>query len=122
MTHVGIYVGDGLMVDRSTSERPVNLRSVDTFTFYQGRRLPQFEAAPKDDPDELEPGLVRTLKGYFHPEVDGEGVKGTVDTVDGKRYTGRVWGKRRVFVDGKPGPWEPMVDEEILIRFKVDDE
>jgi murein DD-endopeptidase MepM/ murein hydrolase activator NlpD len=31
ITHVGIYVGDGMIVDRSTSSKPVNLRSINTF-------------------------------------------------------------------------------------------
>jgi peptidoglycan hydrolase-like protein with peptidoglycan-binding domain len=31
ITHVGIYVGDGMIVDRPTSDRPVQLRSIDTF-------------------------------------------------------------------------------------------
>lgn len=31
ITHVGIYVGDGQIVDRSTSSRPVSKRSIDTF-------------------------------------------------------------------------------------------
>lgn len=30
ITHVGIYVGDGMMIDRSTSSRPVNYRSINT--------------------------------------------------------------------------------------------
>ncbi len=31
ITHVGIYVGDGMVVDRPTSDRPVQLRSIKTF-------------------------------------------------------------------------------------------
>lgn len=31
ITHVGIYVGDGMMVDRPTANEPVKLRSVNTF-------------------------------------------------------------------------------------------
>jgi peptidoglycan hydrolase-like protein with peptidoglycan-binding domain len=31
ITHVGIYVGNGMMVDRPTSDRPVQMRSVNTF-------------------------------------------------------------------------------------------
>lgn len=34
ITHVGIYVGNGMMVDRPTASRPVQKRSIDTFTFY----------------------------------------------------------------------------------------
>jgi hypothetical protein len=31
ITHVGIYVGDGMVVDRPTADRPVQLRSIETF-------------------------------------------------------------------------------------------
>lgn len=31
ITHVGIYVGDGMIVDRPTSDRPVQMRSIHTF-------------------------------------------------------------------------------------------
>lgn len=34
ITHVGIYVSDGMMVDRSTASRPVQHRPISTFTFY----------------------------------------------------------------------------------------
>ncbi|MDJ1174889.1 glucosaminidase domain-containing protein [Roseofilum capinflatum] len=40
ITHVGIYVGDGQMVDRPTANEPVQRRSIDTFTFAVGVRLP----------------------------------------------------------------------------------
>jgi hypothetical protein len=31
ITHVGVYVGDGMMVDRPTANRPVQMRSINTF-------------------------------------------------------------------------------------------
>jgi hypothetical protein len=31
ITHVGIYVGDGMMVDRPTASKPVQMRSINTF-------------------------------------------------------------------------------------------
>lgn len=40
ITHVAIYVGDGLIVDRPTSSKPVQKRGIDTFThFVAGVRL-----------------------------------------------------------------------------------
>jgi len=39
ITHVGIYVGNGEMIDRPTSSEPVQRRSIDLFIFSQGRRL-----------------------------------------------------------------------------------
>jgi cell wall-associated NlpC family hydrolase len=38
ITHVGIYIGNGMMIDRSTSSRPINYRSINTFTFRAGVR------------------------------------------------------------------------------------
>lgn len=41
ITHVGIYVGDGQIVDRPTAAAPVKLRSIDTFPSFVGAvRLP----------------------------------------------------------------------------------
>ncbi len=34
ITHVGIYVGDGMMVDRPTANEPVKLRPIDTFEHF----------------------------------------------------------------------------------------
>lgn len=34
ITHVGIYVGDGMMVDRPTANEPVKLRPIDTFKHF----------------------------------------------------------------------------------------
>lgn len=39
ITHVGIYIGDGMMVDRPTAAKPVQQRSIDTFTFYGAVRI-----------------------------------------------------------------------------------
>ena len=39
ITHVGIYIGNGMMVDRPTASRPVQKRSIDTFEFAVGIRL-----------------------------------------------------------------------------------
>lgn len=38
ITHVGIYIGDGIMVDRSTSSKPIFRRSINTFKFLAGVR------------------------------------------------------------------------------------
>ena len=38
ITHVGIYVGNGEMIDRPTSSEPVKRRSIDIFEFAEGRR------------------------------------------------------------------------------------
>ena len=46
ITHVGVYVGDGMMVDRSTASAPVQLRSVDTFRFGGAIRLHDQGARP----------------------------------------------------------------------------
>lgn len=39
ITHVGIYIGNGQMIDRPTSSEPVKQRSVDIFHFAEARRL-----------------------------------------------------------------------------------
>ena len=39
ITHVGIVIGDGMMVDRPTASKPVQQRSIDTFTFYGAVRI-----------------------------------------------------------------------------------
>ncbi len=38
VTHVGIYIGEGMMVDRPTSDRPVQRRPISTFKFAAGIR------------------------------------------------------------------------------------
>lgn len=38
ITHVGIYVGGGMMIDRSTTSKPVQYRSINTFRFAVGVR------------------------------------------------------------------------------------
>lgn len=38
ITHVGIYVGNGEMIDRPTASAPVQRRSIDIFEFAEGRR------------------------------------------------------------------------------------
>lgn len=38
VTHVGIYIGDGMMIDRPTSDRPVQRRAITTFKFAAGVR------------------------------------------------------------------------------------
>jgi muramidase (phage lysozyme) len=38
ITHIGIYIGDGMMVDRSTSSKPVFRRPISTFKFLVGVR------------------------------------------------------------------------------------
>jgi cell wall-associated NlpC family hydrolase len=38
ITHVGIYIGNGMMVDRSTSSRPIFRRPIATFKFLAGVR------------------------------------------------------------------------------------
>jgi cell wall-associated NlpC family hydrolase len=43
VTHVGVYVGGGMMVDRPTASRPVQHRSVDTFEFAGALRIPSAE-------------------------------------------------------------------------------
>lgn len=39
ITHVGIYIGNGMMVDRPTASKPVQLRSIDIFQFAVAVRL-----------------------------------------------------------------------------------
>jgi len=39
ITHVGIYMGNGMMVDRPTAAKPVKKRSISTYTFAGGVRL-----------------------------------------------------------------------------------
>jgi hypothetical protein len=38
ITHVGIYVGNGMMVDRPTAARPVQHRPIDTYSFHSALR------------------------------------------------------------------------------------
>lgn len=56
ITHVGIYVGDGMMLDRPTASRPVQYRRLSTFKFHSGLRpaeygkaQPPSSAAPSDE-------------------------------------------------------------------------
>jgi hypothetical protein len=44
VTHVGVYVGGGMMVDRPTASRPVQHRSIDTFEFAGALRIPSAES------------------------------------------------------------------------------
>lgn len=39
ITHVGIYIGNGQIVDRPTAAKPVQKRSVDTFKFHSALRI-----------------------------------------------------------------------------------
>ncbi|GEM_PF-2689601 len=41
ITHVGVYVGDGTMIDRPTASQPVQQRSISQFDFAVGVRLNQ---------------------------------------------------------------------------------
>lgn len=56
ITHVGIYVGNGEMVDRPTASKPVQKRSISTFDFAVGVRLMSgnggnLSQSPKGDTD-----------------------------------------------------------------------
>ena len=44
ITHVGVYTGDGMMVDRPTASAPVKHRSIDTFEFAGAIRLQSLAA------------------------------------------------------------------------------
>lgn len=44
ITHVGLYVGDGMVIDRSTRSQPIRKRSIDTFPhFVAGVRLHAYQ-------------------------------------------------------------------------------
>jgi len=47
ITHVGIYVGDGMVVDRPTADKPVQLRSIDTFEHFVAAVRPHALAEQK---------------------------------------------------------------------------
>ena len=56
ITHVGIYVGNGMMLDRPTAARPVQYRPVSSFKFHSalrpaeyGKAQPPSSAAPSDE-------------------------------------------------------------------------
>ncbi len=54
VTHVGVYVGDGQMVDRATSDAPVQKRSISGFQFAAGVRPHGYaKAQPVDRPKEV---------------------------------------------------------------------
>jgi len=51
LTHVGIYIGDGEMVDRPTASMPVQRRSISSFDFAVGVRLNGSKEPFIDTPD-----------------------------------------------------------------------
>jgi hypothetical protein len=74
ITHVGIYVGDGMMVDRSTMSEPVRMRSIDTFgagnyTFARPHAIEQMQSqAPNNPaPQAPEPRQVQTQDSIVWP-------------------------------------------------------
>lgn len=84
VTHVGIYVADGKMIDRSTSDEPVNQRSISIFKFAAGVRphgyakaQPSVATAPGqqqptgDRPSETTPSS-EAAKQYFKQLKGGE--------------------------------------------------
>lgn len=78
ITHVGVYVGDGQMVDRPTASEPVKERSIDLFTFGEGRRPSVFGAQ-----------AARQIKVFAHDgkmqvAVDGQLQPARAITVNGK--------------------------------------
>lgn len=100
ITHVGIYLGEGMMVDRPTRSRPVQHRSINTFEFHSALRpsgyavKPEFTNTSKDaqaikntaahlglDPVELTALMSWESAGTLNPSVMGG---------DGGKYMGLI--------------------------------
>jgi murein DD-endopeptidase MepM/ murein hydrolase activator NlpD/cell wall-associated NlpC family hydrolase len=65
ITHVGVYVGDGMIVDRSTSSHPVNMRSINTFgegnyTFARPHVIEQMQSQGTTNPSVATPSSSTT--------------------------------------------------------------
>lgn len=100
VTHVGIYVGDGMMVDRPTASRPVQHRPISMFKFAGALRIVQASEASAE-PNAIYKGLKRRgmspimaaafvgnigQESNFDPAVEnGIGAFGLVQWLDGRR-------------------------------------
>jgi GH24 family phage-related lysozyme (muramidase) len=65
ITHVGIYVGNGEMVDRSTMSAPVRQRPISTFKFHSALRPSAYKSEVGGEAKDA----IQLIKGFegFHP-------------------------------------------------------
>ena len=69
ITHVGIYLGDGMMADRPTRSRPVQHRSINTFEFHSALRPSDYQVKIQ----EVDGNLLQRAIGHAEGTRDANG-------------------------------------------------
>jgi hypothetical protein len=117
ITHVGIYVGDGKMIDRPTASKPVQYRSIDTFAFHSALRPNEYKPAPAPDTKTIPDDTLKRAIGAAEGTLDHNGnpnaaYQGHKDPGNGKRNLGVF-----SFQHGASSPQE--ADQKQLARLRV---
>ncbi len=76
ITHVGIYLGGGMMVDRPTAARPVQHRPISTFQFHSALRPNSYQAAtpaPAATQGQISDDLLKRAIGRAEGTRDANG-------------------------------------------------